>query len=161
MIEIPLSKQGKHKGKYVAIVDEKDKDLAELNWFVHKMRQLTYVRCAKSDAGFMHRVIMERMRDGQKLEKGEYVDHINGDTLDNRRENLRVATRSQNQANRGKQKNNKTGYKGVYKTRNGFWSAIKYAKKSYYLGVFDTEEDAYKAYCEKAKELHGAFWNAG
>ena len=81
------------------------------------------------------------------------IDHINGDTLDNRRENLRVLDRSSNQANRGPNRNNTTGFKGVTKFRGGFlaqaphWSA----------GPFPTAEEAAKAYDAKARELWGEY----
>lgn len=100
---------------------------------------------------------------GRKLAKGEFPDHINGNGLDNRRENLRLATRSQNSINRGKQSNNKSGYKGVsWNKRDKRWTAqITINKHIINLGGFDTPEQAYEAYKEAAKQYHGTFANLG
>ncbi len=86
------------------------------------------------------------------------VDHKNGDTLDNRRENLRVATSSQSNANRRRNKNNKSGFKGVtWDKRKQTWRATIYHGKQYHLGYFDTPEGAHDAYVAKALELFGGF----
>lgn len=158
MIEIPLSKHGKHKGKYVAIVSDEDKDLAELNWaFI----------CGYAGRGqngksrmMLHRVIIERLNpDG--IFENQQVDHINRNKLDNRRENLRIATHSQNHANTGIRKDNSSGYKGVHwnKQSQKWVAQIKINKKTKRIGAYDTPEEAYKAYCAKAKELFGEFSN--
>lgn len=100
----------------------------------------------------MHRVIMG-------AESGDEVDHINGNTLDNRRENLRLVSRSQNNMNKRKQSNNKSGYKGVYQNKtSGRWVAqIIVRKKKYNLGAYATPEEAHEAYKAAALELHGEF----
>ena len=78
------------------------------------------------------------------------VDHVNRNKLDNRRENLRIVTNSQNQSNRFA--------KGVYKTRNDKYSAsIQYQKIRYHLGVFTTFEEAKNAYISKKNELCGEY----
>jgi hypothetical protein len=83
------------------------------------------------------------------------IDHINGDRADNRIENLRVVTSSQNQHNRKKTKN-KTGMTGAYKSSKGktWYSTIMVENKKHYLGMFETEEDAAKAYAEAKVKLH-------
>jgi hypothetical protein len=87
------------------------------------------------------------------------VDHINGNTLDNRKENLRICTQNQNGKNRLLNKNNVSGYKGVtYKKANKLWCAqivVNYHKM--YLGLFTTAEAAALAYNEAAKKYHGEF----
>jgi hypothetical protein len=92
---------------------------------------------------------------------GELIDHRNGNSLDYRRANLRPATRSQNSYNRQKTKSNlsTSKYRGVtYFPRTGRWlSRIKYRGKSIYLGYFETEIDAAKAYDELAKKYHKDF----
>ena len=87
------------------------------------------------------------------------VDHINGNKLDNRKENLRLATNQQNQHNVGKRKNNTSGYKGVswYRKRKKWKAAIKHNKKSIHLGYYDTPEEASRAYDKAAVEFFGEF----
>lgn len=83
------------------------------------------------------------------------VDHKNMDRADNRFENLREATVSQNRMNRTVHRNNKSGYKGVcLDKRNGRYIAyIKRNRKSYFLGSFNTAVEAHEAYCLAAKDL--------
>jgi len=90
------------------------------------------------------------------------VDHINGVKVDNRIENLRACSRSQNKANAPKLVTNKSGYKGVSLCkRRGKWKAtICYNYKQHWLGYFDDPEEAHKAYIQKAKELFGDFAHA-
>lgn len=88
------------------------------------------------------------------------IDHINGNRADNRFENLRAATLSQNCMNRGKPVSNSSGYKGVRNSRNRWRATIGSGGKRYYLGYFDTPEEAYEAYCEAAKKLHGDFFHS-
>lgn len=82
------------------------------------------------------------------------IDHINGIRSDNRPENLRVLSRSENKQNQAVQRNNKTGVKGVFKVKGKFIAEICHEGKSYYIGCFDSIEDASTAYNEKAKKLH-------
>ena len=86
------------------------------------------------------------------------LDHINRDGLDNRLYNLRLATRAQNGINRGKQRNNTSGYKGVIRNRQGNWFAqIKKDRRAVYLGIFPDRVSAAKAYDAKAREMFGVF----
>ena len=85
------------------------------------------------------------------------IDHINAIRTDNRIENLRVATNSQNQFNRGKQRNNTSGYKGVFLQKGRWMAKIGYMGRPIVIGYFASKEDAYKAYCEEALRLHGEF----
>ena len=75
------------------------------------------------------------------IEKGMVVDHINGDKLDNRKANLRVCTKSENQVNRRVAKG-RCGYLGVAKHYGKFQARIRRNKKRIYLGRFDTAEEA-------------------
>lgn len=94
-----------------------------------------------------------------KPAQGFEVDHKNGDKLDNRRENLRVATLSQNRANIGLLSRNKSGFKGVswHKASNRWGVRVKLHGKVRWVGVFKKKEDAAIAYNKKAKELFGEF----
>lgn len=87
------------------------------------------------------------------------IDHADGDGLNNRRSNLRPASKSQNGANRGKNSNNTSGFKGVSPRKGSLpWMArIGHDGKSVYLGKFPTAEDAARAYNSAALELFGEF----
>lgn len=88
------------------------------------------------------------------------IDHRNRNSLDNRRSNLRICTIQLNNANRRKQSKPCTSqFKGVYfnKQYSRWMARIKYWKKYIFLGRFDEEKDAARAYNKKAKELFGEF----
>lgn len=148
---IPL--QGKHgEGKF-AIVDDVDYEfLVKHKWFISGR----YIRRTRKENGkdvLIHRVIAN-------CPENMVVDHINGNWLDNRKENLRVCTQHQNSMNKKKDIRGVTSkYKGVYfdKTSNKFRAQLKYKRKNYNLGRFENEEDAAKAYDSKSIELHGEF----
>jgi hypothetical protein len=91
--------------------------------------------------------------------EGVQVDHKNGNHLDNRRLNLRLATNQQNQCNRGPQCNNTSGYKGVtwHKYDQRWKAQIWVNQKNHNLGSFDDPVEAAKAYDAAALELHGRF----
>lgn len=95
------------------------------------------------------------------LTNGEWpseIDHINGIKTDNRLENLRVASRTENTQHRGKFNNNTSGYKGVRQSRAGRWEArITVAKKQVFLGVFNCKTAAAVAYDRAAIMTFGAF----
>lgn len=90
------------------------------------------------------------------------IDHINGKPADNRLENLREATRSQNGMNRGAQKNSTSGFKGVtYDKKKQRWaSAINLMGKKKFLGYYDKPQDAHDAYARAAKIYHADFSRA-
>lgn len=91
--------------------------------------------------------------------KGMHTDHRNGDPLDNRRSNLRIATPSQNGANRrALNRNNRSGVRGVHQNKHGSWVAqIMVDRKARYLGSFAAREDAVERRRAAELELFGEF----
>lgn len=89
----------------------------------------------------------------------ECVSYIDGNPFNTKIENLRPATNSQINCHSRKYQNNTSGYKGVYfcKKGNNYTAQIVKRGKHYYLGTFNTAEEAHKAYCKAAKKLHGEF----
>lgn len=100
---------------------------------------------------YLHRLVINTPLD-------KITDHINGDRLDNRLKNLRICEQKDNCCNNLIRKINKSGYKGVVKTKNNkYFSYISFRKKRYSIGYFRTAEEAAIAYNKKAIELHGEF----
>jgi len=100
-------------------------------------------------------------REIMKPPVGMQIDHINHDTLNNQRENLRICTPSQNNMNKAKRKDNTSGYKGVcWQKEVKKWQAkIKVNQKQIYLGCYDNKELAYEAYIKACKKYHKEFAN--
>ena len=135
-------------------VDGKDfETVSRYNWYASKQgdRFYAYAWIGGKNVS-MHRLLFGH-------EAGELdIDHRNGDGLDNRRENLRVATRSQNTANSRKQKGTSSKYKGVCVTKDGYIKGyVSYLSKHIHLGYFKTEEEAARAYDEAARKYWGEF----
>jgi hypothetical protein len=146
-----------------AIVDDEDyPELAKHRWLAMRSGKsaLTgepYFYAMRSEwidgkqkATLMHRQIM-------CAPKGLEVDHANGDRLDNRKGNLRLATRAQNRVN--SLGTTQSGYKGVYQNKNEktYFSFINRQGKRHYVGCFKTADEAAAAYNQAAQELHGEF----
>jgi hypothetical protein len=107
-----------------------------------------------------HRLIW-KIRHGEIPEEAQ-IDHINGSKSDNRLENLRLCSGSNNCQNRAASSRNKSGYKGVYwwKARQAWRADIVAKGVHHYLGTFATAELAHMAYAKAAAELHGDFARA-
>ena len=147
------------KGYKVLISDCDAEKVKSHNWYIKtgwRKGQEVYFACTTPRPNrkclILHRFIVD-------CPKGMVVDHINGNTLDNRRENLRICTPAENTRNYRKPKTNTSGFKGVsWINRFGKWhSAISVNGKNKSLGYFDTPEEAYKAYCEASKKYHKEF----
>lgn len=143
--ELPLS-QGK-----TAIVDDGDFELVnQAKWYAKLEHRVYYAMNRR--LGFLHRFILNAPSDKQ-------VDHINGDGLDNRRANLRLASGSQNQHNSKIRSDNSSGYKGVYwdKGLKQWRAQIKSNNQFTTLGHFSDAKDAARAYDAAAIKYHGEF----
>lgn len=125
--------------------------------FTHGPDGGTYVRAIDRSTSPPRQIKMHRyLLDAQD---GAQVDHINGDTLDNRRSNLRLATPSQNQGNRAKQAHATSKFKGVsWHKKAGKWRAtISVNRKQIHLGFYTQQEHAALAYDEAARHHFGEF----
>lgn len=154
--EIPLT-----KGK-VALVDDDDYEaLNKFNWCAFRVKTGDYyaVRSSSISGGQSRRTILMH-REIANAPAGLEVDHINGVTLDNRRANLRLATKSQNAANRRKKKpSTSSQYLGVtWHTLRGKWAArITVNWEHRHLGLYVDEREAALAYDRAARQYRGEF----
>lgn len=138
-----------------ALVDDEDEPIVHFfKWAAVRSGHKWYARAFVRGAGFkirMHELLVD-------APDGLAPDHKNGNGLDNRRRNLRVATVSQNAANRPKSCTNTSGFKGVSRWHDGRWqSGIKINQKRIALGLFRSKIDAARAYDKAAKVHHGEF----
>jgi|SRR5579859_1097030 len=142
-----------------AVVDDEDYSrVSKWRWHSHREGKNIYaVRQVSLGAGKtstirLHRFILS-------APARVLVDHRNGNGLDCRRSNLRLASQAQNLSNRGPNSNNSSGYKGVsFNKQIGKWTAkIGVNYKTINLGVFETAQDAANAYAVAAHKLHGEF----
>ena len=149
---------------YIMLVDSIDKNFLQHQWSAKwGMRHPNAFYAARSDRSngkrktlTLHRLIFSLMI-GRELHRSELVDHINGNTLDNRRVNLRLANSSTSNMNRGRFISSSSGYKGVTRDRGQWRSRIQVDKNMIELGRFDNPKDAALAYNEAAKVYHGEF----
>ncbi len=156
MRSIPLT-----RGQAAIVIDADFARLVVFQWHAHRARgrrtqargQFYAARIVdRSRRRFMHQDVIGE-RDGYQ------IDHANGDTLDNRRCNLRFATRSQNQMNKPPA-GGTSAFKGVYRLRSGPrpWRAcIRVGGRRLHLGLFAREEDAARAYDAAARQHFGEF----
>lgn len=138
-------------------IDDEDFELVSKHRWVRVITKMnkTYAVSLDDRKVKMHRLIMG------VIDSKILVDHINHDGLDNRKNNLRLATKSQNCKNRRSARNSSSKYLGVSKNKKGYFTAqIGLGnKKVKPLGSFSNELDAAIAYNEAAKVIHGEFAN--
>jgi hypothetical protein len=152
MRRVPLS-----KGKF-ALIDEVDYVAVSPFTWVAKQCCNSWYASAYIGGGakapryvYMHRFLLDAKR-------GQLVDHINGDGLDNRRANIRLCTKKQNQQNMKKKRGTSSPYKGVYRHRaGGFAAQIHIDGVVKYLGYFRSELEAARAYDAAALNAWGEF----
>lgn len=144
-IEIQLT-QGQ-----ITIIDAQDWDLVKnYRWCLSSKRHLKYAITPQNIK--MHRLILT-------VPMGKFVDHIDHNPLNNRRNNLRECTNAENNRNSRIRNDNTSGFKGVYydKTKQRFRAIIKINDKQIHVGYFRTPEEASKSYKQAAIKYHGEF----
>lgn len=136
-------------GKEVIVDDIMDKTIIKLSWGLNNFGYFTTK--FQNKHWMLHEMVI-----GKAL-KGMVIHHINGNKLDNRRENLEKISRSLNNISGPLMANNKTGFRGV-----SFWASAKKwvatiykDQQKFHLGYFDSPEKAAIAYNQKSKELFG------
>lgn len=148
-------------GGLVAFVDPEDVDLVTpYNWRPRTIHGVTYATAYVPESWqerrqretFMHRLIMN-------AERGQTVDHRNGNGMLNTKANLRLVTPVQHSYNRAAHRSGTSQYKGVsWHTRRGKWVVqIRYDGKHHFIGYFDDEVEAALAYDEAAKRGQGEY----
>ncbi len=146
MIEIKLTQDQN------TLIDKEDYlRVSQFKWYAHynSNKQYYALTGSKYKRQSLHRLIMS-------CPKGLCVDHINHDTLDNRKINLRICTKAENCRNR-RSNIGISKYKGVTFHKGKWRSRICLQRKDMHLGYFDTEQEAALTYNMCAKMLHGEF----
>lgn len=144
----------------IALVDDADYDfLNQWKWCALKLKKVYYATRAEGPKRkrifiLMHRQIMN-------TPSGLQVDHIDHNGVNNQRSNLRNCTIQQNRANRTSFGSSQYLGVSVYKEHGvkRIKAGIQKDGRSVHIGLFKTEEDAAKAYDEKAREMHGEYAN--
>jgi AP2 domain/HNH endonuclease len=138
----------KSKTARTPILSPEDSDLLAYTWYANPAGYLYRSTWDKSTKRrgmrCLHREIMSRVKNRSLLRK-EVVDHLNGNKSDNRRENMRLVSQSENNANRTQHdRRNKSGHRGVvWHKQRGKWAAqATYRGRHISLGLFDRVEEA-------------------
>ena len=137
-------------GRFTLVDDEDYEKIKNFNW--------RYEKSVNGSGGYavatikMHRLV-------KNAKKGSIIDHINHEKLDNRKENLRFCTVSENKQNRPPSSRNKSGYRGVHwlKSENKWVARLGVNGKRIFLGCFDDKKDAARAYNKMARLEYGKF----
>ncbi len=147
MKQIPLT-----RGKFAIVDDEDFEFLNQWKWHYSVDIKKGNGRAANRDRKYMHRILLNPP-------DKQMIDHKNGNSLDNRRQNLRFCTVSQNMMNSKPPKNSKSGIKGVsWHDRSKKWlTKIKYNGKFIHIGLFDNKEIAGEFYKAASLDLFGEF----
>jgi len=133
------------------IFEELNKFKWQAHWYHNSFRAVRTIRTdGKKKALLMHRFIIS-------AQKGDIVDHIDGNPLNNQRNNLRFCTLSQNQHNSKMRSDSTTGFKGVSRNGKGFRAQIMLNGQPIRLGTRSTPEEAHELYKEASEKYHGEF----
>lgn len=141
---------------YHFIIDDEDFSLIKsYNLDVCGFKTHKYLRLRKQIENRKIRLLFHRFI--TNCPSDQQVDHINGNTFDNRKENLRVCNHAQNHRNLAISKNSKTGVPGVRKIGKKYKAEIGFNNKKLYIGTFSTLKEAEIARKNKEKDLYGEF----
>lgn len=146
--QIPLT-----RGKF-ALVDDADFDWLN-QWKWHLSSAGYAQRKAAKPGGGREHIYMHRLITGAG--EGAFIDHVNRDTLDNRRANLRLATPEQNAHNIAPIRGKRSVFKGVLVNKNRWCAKIKVNGKTIYLGSYLTQREAAQAYNDAAIKYQGEY----
>ena len=136
------------QGKITKVDNEDYEELNQFNW--HYVIHGYAGRRKGGRTIYLHRQLLN-------VPKGFEVDHIDGNPLNNRRENLRIGTHAQNISNAKLRKDNTSGYKGVIKNGSGWAARLWFNRKQINIGTYRTKEEAAKAYNQAAKVYFGEY----
>ena len=149
---------------YQVLVDDEDVErLSQYTWWVDNSvlrRHNRYYFRTKAYFDGVYRVMkLHRYIMGCKYMDGTVIDHINNNTLDNRKSNMRFCTQKENARNKRRETRNNSGYKGakIDKKSGKYVATIKYEQKNYHLGSYFDIIDAATAYDDVARLLFGEF----
>jgi len=147
------------EGRFALVEPQDFYWLNNFHWYAEIKCKLIYAARNVISAG-EKKIIFSMHREIMNFPDGRLVDHRNGNTLDNRRENLRLATRAQNNCNRRKTRSKTSSrFIGVcfHKLHQRWCADIRHNGKKIWLGSFASEIDAARAYDEAVKKYHGEF----
>lgn len=154
----PIARVALTKG-HEAIVDADMADVVgHFVWHASVRKHTVYAATGHSTKKLLHRVIASAAF-GDGALTGMEIDHVNRNGLDNRRDNLRIVTRSQNMCNAKPRKMSASGYRGVTwsKAKSKWLAQIQLHGKKRHVGFYDDPKEAADAYERARAELHGGY----
>ena len=140
-------------GNHVALVDKLDaEEISWLHWVPRESAGRSFYAQTRLNGRrvMMHRMIMD-------APSGVEIDHINGNGLDNRRDNLRYASRGENSRNKSPSTRNTSGFLGVHRSQGKWRAQIQIDGRQVCIGRFDSPEEAARERDKAAIRLHGEF----
>lgn len=159
LIQLGGHKQTTRIKGYAIVEDEDFKTLSQHKWSLANGYAMRTIFIRTKEGKYRHRNIYMAHAVIGKPPAGQVVDHINGEKLDNRRANLRIASYAQNSQNKKRLKTNTIGFRGVtfHALARKFQAQIMVNGKQIYLGLFSTPANAARARRQATLKYHGQF----